>query len=111
MDMEPSNKTFKVLRKNGEGYPFPYTEVLAKQDGMVESELTAKEIEELALGKSGIAMSKSQRKRIDIQKEALKSESPGKGWTLNTKGNWVRKEGAVKKHTETKITAPAPDNE
>jgi hypothetical protein len=104
-----TEKTFKVLRKNGEGYPFPYTEVLAKQNSMVESELTAAEISALVSGVP--VVSNSQRKRIDIQKAALKSESPGKGWTLNSKGNWVRKEGAVKKHTETKINAPAPDNE
>jgi hypothetical protein len=36
----------KVLRKNSVGYPFPYSEILAKKEDMIVCEMSAKEIEE-----------------------------------------------------------------
>ncbi len=44
----------KVLRKNAQGYPFPYSEILAKKADMVVCEMSPKEIEEATSQKEAI---------------------------------------------------------
>lgn len=76
-------QTFKMLRKNGTGVPFPYNQHLASSEGMVVVEMTATEIS-ACVGKPQEQIKEEKLHMSPIQK-------PGPGWVRNHSGTWTRK--------------------
>ena len=83
-------QTFKMLRKHGIGFPFPFNENLANLEDMVVVEMTAAEVRTAAVGNIVIPKSVEQIDTPDVGLKTMPTEKPGPGWVL--RGNkWVRK--------------------
>jgi hypothetical protein len=88
-------QTFKMLRKHGTGFPFPFNENLAKLDGMVMVEMTAAEVRKAAVGDVVVPKSPEQIDTPEPGLKTLPTDKPGPGWIL--RGNkWVRKTKVAK---------------
>ncbi|MFA5340231.1 MAG: hypothetical protein WC332_00495 [Clostridia bacterium] len=74
--------TFRMLRKDGTGSPFPWNEILAQKDGMVECQMTKEQIDK-ACGRE-----KPIRHHMD-KMHTTKDQKPGAGWR-KVRGEWVR---------------------
>lgn len=76
--------TFRMLRKDGVGTPFPWNEILAQKEGMIESFMTKEDIDK-ACGRFIEKPYPFFQKMI-----TTKDQKPGAGWYLNSRKEWCR---------------------
>ena len=76
---------YRMLRRHSTGYPFPFTENLSKQEGMIECFMTKEEVEQAT-----IRQAKPEVPSEQIKEKTIKDEKPGPGWRKNNRGQWVR---------------------
>ena len=70
--------TFRMLRKDGVGTPFPWNEVLAQKEGFVEVQMTKEDIDK-ACGRYIPKPTRYDKVRT------TKDQKPGPGWYYDAK--------------------------
>lgn len=90
-------EVFKMLRKDGVGQPFPYSEALAARSDMVVCLMTREELAELTGQKADSSVSgvSVKPRRVSLGDVKLGRSWPGPGWVRNKRGHWVRDLGRI----------------
>jgi hypothetical protein len=100
----------KFLRKNGVGYAFPFTEVLAARPDMVECEMTTEELVAEVNKPSPLPIAETPEAKEPVPEVKVIKERM-KGWKKNKQGRWARKPVVEKKTKADKPLVESTVNE